>query len=246
MSEIDSTAPAQGAELDDFDVEGHGLKEIALGLSAATIVAGGAGATALAMDNPVPGTTSGAHAVIAGASADVESRRVWAQGMTDRMTDRAVGYVTETLRDVQQASDELTTMVTTTTSPVLEDVDATAKDAADLAQEAADDPIGTTDRIVDEAIVAARDARDQAVLTAKDAVATADKTAAAAVKTAEQTAADALVTAQQKADEATTLAGSTVVTVQQTVDPKADVETGEGGTTVQVGAAGVTVTVSTG
>jgi hypothetical protein len=80
---------AQGEELDDFDVEGHGLKEIALGLSAATIVAGGAGATALALDNPLPGTTSGARAAVSGLQADVEEQRAWAERVADRAGDLA-------------------------------------------------------------------------------------------------------------------------------------------------------------
>lgn len=259
MSEIsnESTAAAQGAELDDFDVEGHGLKEIALGLSAATIVAGGAGATALAMDNPAPGTTRGVHELVRGASGDVRDRAQWATGMAERTNERATTYVADTLRGVQQLTDEVTTIVTTTTSPVLTEVDAKVADATLLAQQAAEDPIGTSDRKLDEAMTLYRDTRDQAVITAKDGVATLDKAAAEGVKTAEQTAKDGVKTAEQTANDgvkaaadaaagATTLATSTLDSVQKTLDPKVQVETGEGGTTIHAGAAGTSVTVTHG
>lgn len=62
------------AEIDEFDVEGHGLREVAMGLSAATAIAGCAGAAALALDNPLPGTTSGARAAAAGVQQDVQRR----------------------------------------------------------------------------------------------------------------------------------------------------------------------------
>lgn len=66
------------AEIDELDVEGHGLREVAIGLSAATAIAGGAGAAALALDNPLPGTTSGARAAVAGAQQDVQEHADWA------------------------------------------------------------------------------------------------------------------------------------------------------------------------
>lgn len=68
MSEISNqNTTAQDEELDDFDVEGLGLKDVAVaaaGLTAAGTIAGGAGAAAMAVDNPVPGTTAGADAVV--------------------------------------------------------------------------------------------------------------------------------------------------------------------------------------
>ena len=248
MSEIanEEQLATQGEELDDFDVEGHGLKEVALGLSAATIVAGGAGAAALAMDNPLPGTTSGAQRVVAGAQHDVENRRLWAE----RVGADALRTAGDTAGDVTRGADRTVTWAgstaTRTTAPVVAQVDAaaaaaldladrTVADATGLATETAADPIGTTDRIVDETMVVARDTRDGAAGTANQAVTTAEKAVGDTATTAGQAVGDA-------AELATTTAGD----VQAIADPRADVEMDDEKTTVQAGAAGTTVTVSTG
>lgn len=248
MTEIvnEEQLTTQGEELDDFDVEGHGLKEIALGLSAATIVAGGAGAAALAMDNPMPGTTSGARQTVAGAQQDVQDRTLWAERVAGDALTTADGTIERTLRSAERTVTFATTTVTTTTAPVLADVDAlvdgttevaqrAVADTVDLAEQTVADPIGTTDRAVDAAMVTARDTMVTARATRDAAMATAGQTADTAVKTATTTA-----------KEATDLATTTVGNVQEVLDPEADVQMDDGGATVHVGVAGASVTVSTG
>lgn len=237
MSEItnEQQLTAQGEELDDFDVEGHGLKEIALGLSAATIVAGGAGATALAMDNPLPGTTSGARTTVTGVQDDVRDQRAWAERVATGALDRTGEQVGSTVREADRLTTWAGTTVTTTTTPVIEDANQAVAETTDLAEQAVADPVGSTDRAVDNAMKAARDTRDGAVVTAKDTATRTERTVATTVTTAGETAADA-------AELATSTAGE----VHETVDPQASVQMDEEGATVQAGAAGKTVTVSTG
>lgn len=259
MSEIsnEDQLTAQGEELDDFDVEGHGLKEIALGLSAASIVAGGVGATALALDNPIPGTTAGVQATVAGAQKDVQSQRDWAERLAGNTAERAGEAAEGALSDVNRLSAWADRTVTTTTTPVTQRVDATVAEATAMAEQTieettqlahrvVDDPIGTTDRIVDRTITTVRETRDEAVTTAKDTVVVVEQTAATAVTTAQQTAGTAVTTAGQAAGEAAETALSAAGDVQELVNPQASVHIDEEGATVQAGAAGVTVTISHG
>jgi hypothetical protein len=223
MSEIPNKSE-QPQELDDFDVEGHGLKEVALGLSAAGIVAGGAGAASLALDNPLPGTTAGVQAAVAGVHSDVDERLTWTQGAAAGAFATAGAAAT----DVQQLADRTGTFAvstaTTTAQPVVDIATGAVTAATDLAGAAAADPIGTSDRLVDETLQTVRDTRGEAIATATDAVERVEQTASTAVTTVGQTA-DAAVAA---------------------VDPQVGVESEEGETTVSVSAAGKSVTVQTG
>jgi hypothetical protein len=247
MSEISNgnTVSAQGEELDDFDVEGHGLKEIALGLSAASIVASGAGAAALAMDNPAPGTTSGAQTVVAGVQSDLDERRGWAVGVGDR----AVDFAGSTTQDVQRTTDRTVTVVTTTVTPVTDlanaavsDVSAIAgdavADASDLANRTVANPIGTADRAVDSTMVVARETRDNALITATDAVSKADKAAADAVTLVGETADSGVRTARNTPREAQQI-------VDQ-ADPSADVQMKDGGVQAEAHVAGTSVSANSG
>ena len=247
MSEISNQpSAAQGEELDDFDVEGHGLKEVALGLSAATVMAGGVGAAAMALDNPLPGTTAGVQAVASGAYSDAEHRLTWAQGVTtgavnqagaavddvQQLADETALYATTT---AVEAADETVAFATTTVQPVKDQVDATAAEATALAQTIAGDPIGTTDRLVDKAVVTVRDARDSAIATVNTAPETVNSAASSVVTIVSQATGDV-----------ERLAHSTIEQAQATVDPQVEASTGSEGTTVTVGAAGTSVTVSAG
>jgi hypothetical protein len=230
MTDIDPTSTAQPEELDDFDVEGHGLRELALGsLSAATIVAGTAG-VAMSMDNPLPGTTGGAQAAVAGVQADVDHRAAWAQGVTydavDRVDDTAVATL-ETAGELAAA--------------VQADVRAATDPAIEIAVQVAQDPIGTTDRTVDRAIHTTRDARDEALATADRTVADATRLAAATVTAAQETADDGVNTADATAAQALTAVGD----AYNRVDPKAEINTDDG-ISAQIHVAGKTVTVSAG
>lgn len=248
MSEIgnEDQLTAQGQELDDFDVEGHGLKEVAIGLSAASVVATGIGATALALDNPIPGTTAGIQATVAGVQKDVDNQRAYAERLAGGVVEQAGETAGGALRDVDRLSAWADRTVATTTNPMTQRVDAeltaatelaqqTVADTSELAGRALQDPIGTTDRVLDTAVSAAREIRDDALNTTRDAVATAERTVDAGVTTAEQATADVAETAL-----------STVGDVQELVDPRAGATMDEESVTVQVGAAGTTITVSTG
>lgn len=232
MSEISNqTTGAQGEELDDFDVEGHLIKEVAL---VAGILAGGAGA-ALAVDNPAPGTTNGVRAVVSGAYDDTKNRLTWSQ----EVTSTAVKAASTTLGDAHEFADRTGATVINaageTLAPVVDDAGVAVGQATQLAGEAAEDPIGTTDREVDSAIKTVRDTRDDAIAAAKDAADTADRAAAAAITAAGETADDAVVIAQSTADG-----------VYSTADPRAEGSVGPDGATVTVGAAGKSVTVQAG
>lgn len=71
---------------DEFDVEGHGFKEVAVGLTAAGVMASGAYA-AVNMANVAPGTTGGAGALVAGVQDDVADRTPWLQQTTTAPTE---------------------------------------------------------------------------------------------------------------------------------------------------------------
>lgn len=152
ISDLTTTAP-QGEELDDFAAENHGLKEIALGLSAASIVAGGAGAMSLTLDNPLPGATAGVQPAVSGAQAEAQRTADGVQGVTDRALDRAGSEV----HDLQSLADRSVTFVATTAVPVVDLAPVQAQEAVHLATQVAADPIGAGDGIVDGGLSAARD-----------------------------------------------------------------------------------------
>ena len=235
MTDMTSSTNEQAQELDDLDVEGHGLKEVALGLSAATIVAGGAGAASLALDNPLPGTTSGISTAVAGVHGDIDDTLTRTQGVSSQTLVTAGAAVD----DVQRLADRTGSFAISTTTPVADRAISVATgavgDVTDLAGDVVSDPIGTTDRVVDAAITTARDTRDNALKTVSS-------TATTAVDTADRAAA----TATETAGEATSLATSTATQVHTTLDPSVGIQQNEaGGTSVSVEAAGTTVTVDT-
>lgn len=212
----DSTEPLP-SEVDDLDVEGHGMKEVALGLSAATIVASGA-AAALAVDSPIGGTTSGARGVVAaadraasGAQDDVQSALTFTTGTVDATAGRSIAAVT----------------------PVGNLAVDVAVDAVDATMRVASDPIGSTDRLTDAAISDARNLRDAAVQATDDAAANATTSAH---RTAQETTTAAGSTAA-------TLADSTTRTASDAASSPvgANASSNNGSTSASVTAAGVTV-----
>ena len=238
MTDMTSSTNEQAQELDDLDVEGHGLKEVALGLSAATIVAGGAGAASLALDNPLPGTTSGISTAVAGVHGDVDDTLTRTQGVASG----AVTTAGTAIDDVERLADRTGSFAISTTTPVADRAISVATgavgDVTDLAGDVVSDPIGTTDRAVDAALMTARDTRD-------DAVDTAGTTASTAVRIADRTTTTATGTATDAAGDAASLATSTATEVHSTLDPSVGIQQDDGGTSVSVGAAGTTVTVDT-
>jgi len=222
MNEInEQTTDAQPEELDDFDVEGHGLREVALTLGAATVVA--SGASALALDNPAPNTTRGADAAIAGIQSDVTDRVAWADGVAGGVVRDAGTQIDGAARLAGTTADSAVTAV----RPIGDQATAVVTDATTLAGEVASDPVGSSDRLVDRAVSDVRETRDGALRTADQEVSNATTLASGvvsgAVSDVDRTAADAL----------------------RTLNPTAEVEQGDDGTTVKAGAAGKTVTVTT-
>lgn len=232
MTDISNQGTDQPQEVDDFDVEGHILKEVAV---AATLLAGGAGATSLALDNPLPGTTSGAQSVVAGVHSDVDDRVTWAQGVAAGPLATAAGAVA----DAQAAVDDAASVAVTTATPVVGSVTDTVTRTTELAGEVVADPIGTSDRVVDESVQTVRETRDKALVTAKDAAGTAVTTATGAIGAAVDTAGGAVGTT-------TTVATSTAQSAYDLVDPTVEIGNEEGKTSASVGAAGKTVRVEVG
>jgi len=230
MNEIhEQTTDAQPEELDDFDVEGHGLREVALTLGAATVVASGASA-ALALDNPAPNTTRGADAAIAGIQRDVTDRATWADGVAGGVVRDAVTQIDGAARLAGTTADSAVTAL----RPIGDQATGVVTQATTLAGDVASDPVGSSDRLVDGAVSDVRATRDGAVSTVNQEVSNATTLAFGVVSDTDRAVSGTVSGVDRTAAEAL-----------RTVSPTAEVEHGDEGTTVKAGAAGKTATVTT-
>lgn len=229
---------------DALDVEGHGFKEVAIGLTAAGVVVTGASA-AMAMSNPAPGTSNGVHAVVGGVQDDTTGRTDWIA----RTTLAPSAQVNDKATDAIGAA-SVGTPQTPTTSRRIGGVEP-------VVSEATGDPMGWSDRQSDHWVSDARDVRDSTIsgatqfaadtnTTARQTAASAGETLDATQATAGQTADGTKATAGQKVDSTRTTAGQTVDSTQGTVSqvsPKASADLKGRHATAQAGGATVTADV---
>lgn len=217
MSQTQDPTDPLPSEVDDLDVEGHSMKDVALGLSAATIVASGA-ATTLGIDSPLGGTTSGARGIVAAA---------------DRTGSGAQDDVHSALTFTTNAAGATVATGIATVTPVGNLAVDVASDTVSSTMRIASNPVEETDRIADAAIADARNLRDAALQVSTDAAANAT---ASAQQTAEQTRTAAESTAVTVAQSITTTA-----TTVATQPVGASASSNDGSTTISATAAGITV-----
>lgn len=208
MSDNASTTDvtALGQPDDDFDVEAHGMREMAIGLSAATVVAGSAGAAAACMD--FGGEPEPQRLPLAAPSAPSVNDHRLAQPAD--LVDRAVDRAGVSVVDVQRAAGGSATLLVGVGKP---------------GSHQSSYAMGQVDRTTDEALRTARELRDSTLKTATDVAAS--------------TAATAQATAHDTADRAAEVARE----AWKTLNPRASVSRHGSGATVQVSAAGKSVTI---
>jgi hypothetical protein len=206
--EILSVVPTQDApEIDELDdVEGHGLKEVVVGLSAAAVLGGGVASAASAIppigdDMKTPGA---AAAVVQGAQDDVNTVTAPVVTQVDRTVASATGTTAKTIAGATTVAKGAVTTVDNLTADTVTQVGGTVRDVAS-------DPVGyatdatrpsvqkagsTADRVGDLAI-------DLTVTTIKDATATVDSTLDSAFSTASTTLRVVTATADSTTDTTT-------------------------------------------
>ena len=241
----DTSFDGHATEVDDLDVEGHGMREVALGLGAATIVASGAGA-ALAM-NP----TSGTSGTTTGVSGVVAAAQAAAGGVaSDAMT--LTGAASETAVDTAQHGITALDPIGQQAQLLLADADATTQAATQRAEQIAADPFEEVDRLHDQVVKDVRALRDGALTTAGTTIVEAQAAAHSAVTTLGTTADQAVTTAGGAADEAVVLANDAATFATETAfgvigeDIGVKADHSDGKTSASVTAAGHTVEVSAG
>ncbi len=192
MTENDAINTDPSLTDDELDVEGHGLKEIAVGLSTAALLATGAAGAVQAGSGsgPVGGTV---HA--GPASISVQADPGQARDMTRGLSNQAQ------TADLAVQSPELGQNGGTIGNTAGAAVDEATKATESLRA----DPMGSVDRTVDQTIDQARDARDSAIGTAQSTAASTQEAGAAAARQAQSDADRAATEAQQQA----TAAGNT-------------------------------------
>lgn len=238
-------------EVDDLDVEGHGMKEVALGLSAASLVTAGGGVALASGEAPAGGT--GARGVAAqqlaeGARGDLRGDVATAKRVADRAVQRGTGVVTPIGTQAQGALAHVVTYAGSTAGTMSGAVSATAHTVVS-------DPMGSTDAAVDRAMRDARVLRDSTIGTAGSAAAggvklvgaTATGAQATAQAAAGQLAERAGEAAESTAERAAQATGSTMTTAKEVLaeDAGASVERSDGTTTATVTAGGHAIEVST-
>lgn len=245
----DTSLDGRATEVDDLDVEGHGMREVAIGVSAAAIVASGAGA-AFAMDgaSSTKGTTQGIGGIVAAA----ESAGAGISSDVANLTGAAAETGGNTAHKAIRATDPITAQA----QLMLADTHDVGQAAVDRVNQVANDPVEETDVIVDQAMKDARDLRDATKKTAEaqlsEAQAKAHDAATQAVTAAQQTASQAVTTTGTTAKTATDAANAAVAqasdTAKKALGEDAGVKVGHSGgtTTASVTAAGYTAEVSVG
>lgn len=211
MTENDAVNADPSLTDDDLDVEGHGLKEIAAGLSTAAILASGAAGVMHATQGG-----SGGGSVTAGpASVSIQADPSSTRDVTAQAQDRAQSAASAAAQTGATVAGNAVDAVTNISDPLRTD------------------PVGSTDRLVDQTIHQVRDARDatlnQAQAAAQGAQATAQATGHQAQHEADRTVAqgqqqaisarDAAVKAGSQAqDQVTTTLHATVQQAQATAE----------------------------
>jgi hypothetical protein len=152
---------SDAADVDDLDVDGHGLKEIAAGLSTVAVLATGAAGLAQMTTNTHSANPGGSAGGISASVVTPAAQTDLVNQVKDGVTQAAQGGSTAT----QSAATSVTGAATTTYGQ-----------AVDTVAPVVLDPIGSTDRAVDQTLTQARTLRDGAITTATT---TATTTAAA-------------------------------------------------------------------
>lgn len=186
--EILSVVPTQDApEIDELDdVEGHGLKEVVVGLSAAAVLGGGVASAASSIPPIGDGlkTPGAAAAVVQGAQDDVGT--ITAPVVTQ--VDRTVASTTSTTAKTLAGATTVAKGAVTTIDNLAAD---TITQAGDLVREVASDPVGyatdATRPTVQKVDSTADRTIDLTVSTVQDATATVDATLDSAFSTASTT-----------------------------------------------------------
>lgn len=224
MTELNDTTPAP--EVDDFDVEGHGLREVAIGVSAATLLATGSAATlAHADSDPFKRTLKAAGGLVTAVQQDVRQLSddaLATAGEAARTAGSEVGKARVTASDA--ARDAVVT-VGQTGDAARQIADSAVTQVGDTTRPVLTDPVRWSDGVVDRTVAETRATRDQAVRLTISTAETAQKTVAEVPETLETTATNA------------------ASTVAETADLSVEAQT-EDGASASVGAAGHRATVT--
>ncbi|MFN2538430.1 MAG: hypothetical protein ABR549_09805 [Mycobacteriales bacterium] len=185
-NEIYPEDPNDVTDIDD--VEGHGLKEVAAGLGAAAVLAGGAaGATQLASTSATVHPSTGGSSITVTVDDPLET--------ADHITDNAISAI----QHQRDAAESLAINQVAKTDQRIADVKAAAGSA-----------LNTADAIVDNTTAWASDVKQSVANTAGAEVRSVRGVAAAEVSSASTLAGKATTLADKKVDAAKTTASSTV------------------------------------
>jgi hypothetical protein len=211
----DELIPTQSTDVDDIDdVEGHGLKEVVVGLSAAAVLGGGVASAASSIPPIGDGlkTPGAVMSVVQGAQDDVTK------------------VTSPTLKGVERTADGATTTV-----------DRTADRATDAAVDTATDAVRTVDGIAADAITGLRPVLDDpdryAIDTARSVANPTMSTVNATAKTATDTATSTVRTADGLAADTLTAADATAKWGLRVIDATTKA-TGDRATTIVLGLQG--------